>query len=175
MAWFINCAFCSKKIYILMWNGVTYFIGVYITKNNGTLHVHLEIQKFEILVWKNISLICFSTFQVRFRISKRPCIVRFYMYINRASDISQKKKQNFAGFSGTNSQKNRPISQGKSQNSRKNLPISRDFHGRKVKIHWKIVQFRGILSEKKSNFEGFRVKFLEKSADFTGNFGRKLR
>ena len=127
---------------------MTYFIGVYITKNNGTLHVHLEIQKFEILVWKNISLICFSTFQVRFRISKRPCIVRFYMYINRASDISRKKKQNFAGFSGTNLQKNRPISQGKSQNSRKIRPISRDFRGRKVKIHWKIVRFRGILSEK---------------------------
>lgn len=81
MAWFINRAFCSKKKYILMWNGVTYFIGVYITKNNGTLHVHLEIQKFEIFVWKNISLICLSTFQVRFRISKRPCIVSFYMYI----------------------------------------------------------------------------------------------
>ena len=61
----------------------------------------------------------------------------------RASDISRKKKQNFAGFSGANSRKNRPISQdfsGKSQ-------ISKDFRG----------------------------KFLEKSADFTGNFGGKLR
>ena len=28
----------------------------------------------------------------------------------RASDISRKKKQNFAGFSGANSRKNRPIS-----------------------------------------------------------------
>ena len=37
--------------------------------------------------------------------------------INRASDISRKKKQNFAGFSGANSQKNRPI--------------SRDFSGKK--------------------------------------------
>ena len=61
----------------------------------------------------------------------------------RASDISRKKKQNFAGFSGANSRKNRPI--------------SRDFIG------------------KKSNFEGFWVKFLEKSADFTGNFEGKLR
>ena len=55
--------------YIFMWNGVTYFIGVYITKNNGTLHGLLEIQKFEIFVWKNISLICFSTFQGRFCIN----------------------------------------------------------------------------------------------------------
>ena len=38
----------------------------------------------------------------------------------RASDISRKKKQNFAGFSGVNSRKNRPI--------------SRDFRGKKVKI-----------------------------------------
>ena len=38
----------------------------------------------------------------------------------RASDISQKKKQDFAGFS-----------RGKSQNSRKNRPISRDFSGKK--------------------------------------------
>ena len=36
---------------------------------------------------------------------------------NRASDISRKKKQNFAGFSGANSRKNRPI--------------SRDFSGKK--------------------------------------------
>ena len=72
----------------------------------------------------------------------------------RASDISWKKKQNFAGFSreksqnswknrpisrekSQNSQKNRPISREKSQNSQKNRPISRDFSG------------------KKSNFEGF--------------------
>ena len=55
-----------------------------------------------------------------------------------------KKKQNFAGFSGANSRKNRPI--------------SRDFSGKKV-------NFRRI----------FRGKFLEKSADFTGNFGEKVR
>ena len=36
-----------------------------------------------------------------------------------------KKKQNFAGFSGANSQKNQPI--------------SRDFRGRKVKLRRKIV------------------------------------
>ena len=49
--------------------------------------------------------------------------------INRASDISRKKKQNFAGFSGANSRKNRPISREKSQNSLKNWPISREILG----------------------------------------------
>ena len=80
---------------------------------------------------------------------------------NRASDISPKTKQNFAGFSGANSQKNRPI--------------SRDFRGRKVKIRRKIGGFRGILAEKSQISKDFRGKFLEKSADFTGNFGGKLR
>ena len=68
--------------------------------------------------------------------------------LGRASDISRKRKQNFAGFSGANSRKNRPIlrdfrgkkskfakksadfagfSLEKSQNSQKNRPISRDF------------------------------------------------
>ena len=70
----------------------------------------------------------------------------------RASDISRKKKQDFAGFSGANSRKNRPISRDfrgkkskfveksahfagfpreKSQNLRNNQPISRDFSGKK--------------------------------------------
>ena len=97
----------------------------------------------------------------------------------RASDISRKKKQDFAGFSGANSWKNRSI--------------SRDFRGEKVKIRGKIGPFRGISAGKKSNFTEqsadfagfqrkkvnfrriFRGKFLEKSADFTGNFGGKLR
>ena len=68
-------------------------------------------------------------------------------FIIRASDISRKKKQNFAGFSGANSRKNRPI--------------SRDFRGKKVKIRGKIGQFRKIFAEEKSNF-------AEKSADFEG-------
>ena len=79
----------------------------------------------------------------------------------RASDISRKKKQNFAGFSGANSRKNRPI--------------SRDFHGKKVKIRGTIGRFHGILEEKSQFSKDFRGKFLEKSADFTGNFGGKLR
>ena len=84
--------------------------------------------------------------------------VGFHYKQIRASDILRKKKQNFAGFSGANSRKNRPI--------------SRDFRGKKVKIRSKIGRFRGIFagesqnsqknrpisrdfSGKKSNFEGF--------------------
>ena len=100
------------------------------------------------------------------------------MGMYRASDISRKKTQNFAGFSGANSRKNRPISRDfrgkKSQNSLKNRPISRDFRGRKVKICRKIGQFRGILAEKSQILKDFRGKFLEKLADFTGNFAGKL-
>ena len=66
---------------------------------------------------------------------------------NRASDISRKKKQNFAGFSGANLWKNQPI--------------SRDFCGKKVKIRGKIGQFCVI-------FTGEKSKFAEKSADFPG-------
>ena len=95
-------------------------------------------------------------------------------YLVRASDISQKKKQNFVGFSGANSRKNRPI--------------SRDFRGKTVKIRWKIGRFlvfftgkKSKFAEKSADFAGFsrkkvkfrrifRGKFLEKSADFTGNF-----
>ena len=62
------------------------------------------------------------------------------MHFNRASDISRKKKQDFAGFSGAN---------------------SRDFRGEKVKICGKIGPFRGISAGKKSNF-------AEQSADFAG-------
>ena len=50
------------------------------------------------------------------------------------------------------------------------------FHGRKFKIHRKIGRFCRILAEKRSIFEGFSGgKFLEKSDDFTGNFGGKVR
>ena len=94
--------------------------------------------------------------------------------IYRASDISREKKQNFAGFSGANSRKNRPI--------------SRDFRGKKVKIRSKIGRFRGIFagesqnsqknrpisqdfSGKKSNFEGFLGQILRKIGRFHGKFG----
>ena len=104
---------------------------------------------------------------------------RILLEIGRASDILRKKKQNFAGFSGANSRKNRPI--------------SRHFRGKKVKIRGTIGRFREIFAgekskfaEKSAHFAGFlrkevnfrRIfggKFLGKSADFTGNFGGKLR
>ena len=65
---------------------------------------------------------------------------KLFGVIIRASDISRKKKQNFAGFSGANSRKNQPISRdlaGEKTKFTENRPISRDFSG------------------KKSNFEGF--------------------
>ena len=67
--------------------------------------------------------------------------------VGRASDISRKKTENFAGFSGANSRKNRPI--------------SRDFCGKKVKIRGTIDRFRAI-------FAGEKSKFAEKSAHFAG-------
>ena len=82
------------------------------------------------------------------------------LLLYRASDISREKKQNFAGFSGANSWKYRPI--------------SRDFREKKVKIRRKIGRFRGILAEKVKFRRIFTGKFLEKLADFTGNFGGKL-
>ena len=73
-----------------------------------------------------------------------------------ASDISRKKTQNFAGFSGANSRKNRPI--------------SRDFRGRKVKIRWKIVQFRGSLAEKSQISKDFKGQILRKIGRYHGKF-----
>ena len=61
----------------------------------------------------------------------------------------------------------------KSQYLRKNRPILQNFCGRKVKFHRKTGRFRGILAEKVKFRRIFRGKFLEKSADFTGNFAMK--
>ena len=69
----------------------------------------------------------------------------------RASDISWKKKQNFVGFTGANSRKNRPILREKSQNSRKNRPISREKSQNSPENRSISRDFSG----KKSNFEGF--------------------
>ena len=91
-------------------------------------------------------------------------------HIDRASDISRKKKQNFTGFSGANSRKNWLISREKSQNSRKNRPISRDFRWRKVKIRRKIVRFRGILAEKIQISKDFQGQILRKIGRFHGKF-----
>ena len=85
---------------------------------------------------------------------------RIYSDLFRASDISRKKKQNFAGFSGANSQKNRPI--------------SRDFRGRKVKIRRKIVWFPGILAEKSQISKDFQGQILRKIGQFHGKFRGKL-
>ena len=81
-----------------------------------------------------------------------------------------KKKQNFAGFSGANSRKNRPI--------------SRDFRWKKVKIRGtigrfsrersqnsrKIGPFRGILAEKSQFSKDFQGQILRKIGRFHGKF-----
>ena len=73
--------------------------------------------------------------------------------IGRFRGIFARKKSKFAQksahFTG--------FSREKSQNSQKNWPISRDFSG------------------KSQISKDFRGKFLEKSADFTGNVWGKLR
>ena len=81
---------------------------------------------------------------------------------DRASDISRTKKQNFMGFSGANSQENRPISREKSQNSWNNRPISGDFCGRKAKIRKNIGIFRAILAEKSQFSKDFQGQILRK-------------
>ena len=58
----------------------------------------------------------------------------------------------------------------KSQNSQKNGPILRDFRGRKVKICWKIVRFRGILAEKSHISKDFQGQILRKIGRFHGKF-----
>ena len=101
-----------------------------------------------------------------------PCVSK-----TRASDISRKKKQKFAGFPGANSRKNRLI--------------SRDFRGEKAKICGKIANFaeekskfadnRPIsrhFSGKKSNFEGFSGANSNKNRPISreisgGNFAEK--
>ena len=68
-----------------------------------------------------------------------------------------KKKQNFAGFSGANSRKNRSI--------------SRDFRGKKVKIRGKIGRFQVFLQEKSQNSEKNRPisrDFRGKMSNFEG-------
>ena len=85
---------------------------------------------------------------------------------DRASDISRKKKENFAGFSEANLQKNRPISREKSPNLWKNRPIPRDFRGRKVKIRRKSIRFRGILAEKSQISKDFLGQILRKIGRF---------
>ena len=80
-----------------------------------------------------------------------------YVQLYRASDISRKKKQNFAGFSGAN--------------SRKNWPISRDFRGKKVKIRWKIGRFLVFFQEKSQNSQKNRPisrDFRGKKSNFEG-------
>ena len=103
----------------------------------------------------------------------------------RASDISRKKKQNFAGFSRANSRKNRPISwdfhgkkvkiRGKIGRSRgRRVKIRRKIgrsRGRRVKIRRKIGRFRGILAEKSQISKDFQGQILRRIGRFYRKFG----
>ena len=80
--------------------------------------------------------------------------------MSRASDILQKKKRNFAGFSGANSRKNRLI--------------LRYFRGKKVKICGKSADFAGFLQEKSQNSQKNRPilrNFSGKKSNFEGFSG----
>ena len=81
----------------------------------------------------------------------------------RASDTSQKKKENFAGFSGVNSRKNRPISREKKSKFAEKSANFAGFLQEKVKIRGKIGRFHGILAEKS-----------QISKDFQGQIHRKF-
>ena len=90
--------------------------------------------------------------------------------IHRASDISWKKKQNFGGFSGANSRKNRLISRdfcGKKVEIRRKIGR---FHGRKVKVRRKIGLLRGILAEKSQISKDIQRQILRKIGRFHWKF-----
>ena len=70
-------------------------------------------------------------------------IILTSMPLYRASDISRKEKQNFAGFSGANSRKNRPISREKKSKFAENSADFRDFRGKKAKFAGKLADFVG--------------------------------
>ena len=93
--------------------------------------------------------------------------------LGRASDISWKKKENFAGFSGANSQKNRPISRdfrGKKVKIRGKIGRFLVFLQEKVKIRRKISRFRGIFAEKSQISKDFQRQILRKIGQFHGKF-----
>ena len=78
------------------------------------------------------------------------------------------KKQNFAGFSGANSRKNRPISREKSHNSREK---SADFAGSSREKSQNSPENRSIprnFSRKKSNIEGFSGANSQKNRPISG-------
>ena len=88
----------------------------------------------------------------------------------RASDISRKKKQNFAGFSGVNSRKNRPISREKKSRFAEKSANVAGFSREKVKIRGKIGRFRGILAEKSKISKDFQEQIHRKFGRFHGKF-----
>ena len=86
----------------------------------------------------------------------------------------RKKKQNFAGFSGANSQKNRGkisgIFTGKKSKFAEKSADFWDFRGKKIKIRGKIGRFHGILAEKSQISKDFQGQSLRKIGRFHGKF-----
>ena len=80
----------------------------------------------------------------------------------RASDTSRKKKENFAGFSGVNSRKNRPISREKKSKFAEKSANFAGFLREKVKIRGKIGRFHGILAEKSQISKDFQEQIHRK-------------
>ena len=82
--------------------------------------------------------------------------------------------EDFAGFSGENSRKNRPISRdfrGEKVKIRGKIGrFWRDFRGKKVKIRGTISQFHGILAEKSQFSKDFQGQILRKIGRFHGKF-----
>ena len=108
-----------------------------------------------------------------FQIADNSYCKSFVNIIYRASDISRKKKQNFAGFSEANSRKSQPISWdfcGKKFKIRGKIGR---FRGRKVKIRRKIRRFGGILAEKSQISKDFQEQILRKIGRFDWKFRGK--
>ena len=97
----------------------------------------------------------------------------FNATLKRASDISRKKKKNFAGFSEANSRKDWPISRdfrGKKVKIRGKSAVFAGYLREKVKIRRKIGRFRGILAEKSQMLKDFQEQVLRKIGQFHGKF-----
>ena len=125
----------------------------------------------------NLQLICclLSWIYSKFILSINNC----QYYSNQGFWYFAEKKAKFHGiFRGKFAEKSAHFagfSREESQNSRKNRPISGIFAGKKSKFVENLVDFTGFLRKNVKFRRIFRGKFLEKSADFTGNFEGKQK
>ena len=105
---------------------------------------------------------------------------KLFNFLSGLLILREKKKQNFAGFSGGNSRKNRLISRdfrGKKSKFVEKSADFRDFPRKKVKIRRKIGPFRGILAEKSQiskDFQGQIVRHFKIVSNFTRLTAREI-